>query len=106
MRKINQTTNILFLVAIAFFAKSILDKQAILALVGVFILVLAFFRRLVIKQSIATDLNEQVTSDDLVMRYLQEDPVLYVEMIVSYKRGNCEVLYEQNDGVLLYDHTS
>lgn len=106
MRKINQTTNILFLVAIAFFAKSILDKQAILALVGVFILVLAFFRRLVIKQSIATDLNEQATSDDLVMRYLQEDPVLYVEMIVSYERGNCEVLYEQNDSVLLYDHTS
>ena len=106
MKKINRTTNILFLVAIAFVIKAFVDSNPMLALIGIFIVAIAIFRYLLIKQA-SKDLEEDTNdSMDFVLRYLSKDETLYAQMIVAYKKGKCDVLYEESDGILLYDHTT
>lgn len=105
MKKLNQVINILFLVAIAFFVKAFIDKNVSLVLVGFLLLILGVFRKLLIKQAENIDDGIEYTGKDSIVRYLEKDEILYTEMLEVYRRGNCEILYEENDGILLYDHT-
>lgn len=106
MKKMNQVSNILFLVAIAFFIKAFLDKNMSLVLVGILLIILGMFRKLVLKQAENIDDEFDNVGEDSIVRYLKRDPILYAEMMEVYRLGNCEILYEENDGILLYDHTS
>lgn len=106
MKKLNQVSNILFLVAIAFFVKAFIDKNVSLVLVGFLLLILGVFRRLLIKQAENIDDGIEYTGKDSIVRYLQKNEILYAEMLEVYRRGNCEILYEENDGILIYDYTS
>ncbi len=105
MKKVNRTTNILFLVAIAFFIKSFLDKNATLAFVGLLVSALASFRFMLIRQASQMDMDDSATLDH-IMRYLNKNETRYAQMIVAYQKGSCEVLYEENDGILLYDNST
>lgn len=104
MKKLNQISNILFLVSAAFCIKAYLDKNIQLVFVAVLLFLLALFRRLVIKQAENIE-DETYTGEDSIIRYFKTDPALYAEMRTVYQRGNCDILYEENDGLLLYDHT-
>lgn len=106
MKKIRQTSIILFLVAIAFFVKAYISQNSTLALIGMFILVICISKEVLIKRYGNIDYNDDIVSDDFVLRYLKADPILYADMISVYKQGNCDLLYEENDGILIYDHTS
>ncbi|NCC55745.1 MAG: GNAT family N-acetyltransferase [Erysipelotrichia bacterium] len=61
---------------------------------------------MLIKQALAMYQEEDFTGKDMIVRYLNRDPILYAEMLEVYRRGNCDILYEEIDGILLYDHTS
>lgn len=101
MKKIQQSNSILLMVAVAFILKAFLDKKAILALVGLFIAFLSISRMFLFKKLLQDE--EEVTSDDMLMKYLKKDTRLYVDMIHLYQRGHYKILYEENDGVLMYD---
>lgn len=105
MNKLNRISNILFLVAIAFFIKAYQNQNMVLVLVGFLLIALAIFRRMLVKQAVNMDDGELYDGEDSIIRYLKKDPARYVEMLEVYRRGNCEILYEENDGILLYDHT-
>lgn len=106
MKKINQTTNILFLVAIAFGIKAYLDKNIMLVFIAMFVAGMALFRFLLIKQAMQDSEDTSEGSLDHVMQYLKGDETLYAQMLVAYQKGKCDTLYDESDGILLYDHST
>lgn len=102
MKKIQQSNIILLMVGAAFVIKSFLDKNAILSLIGIFIAFLGISRMLLFKKLLQEEDDSEI-GDDMLMKYLKEDPILYVDMIVLYKRGHYKILYEENDGILMHD---
>lgn len=97
---------ILCLVAIAFLYKAI-DSQNLAMGMIVFLLILLILSRWYIIKTLEKDDGKPVsTKSDFIYRYFEDDLFLFAEMKEVYRLGNCDVLYEENDGILLYDHTS
>lgn len=105
MKQIKRSFIILFLATIAIFIKAIQNKNTIMMLVGLLLVLLLLFRMLLFKKMVNIDSIElEVENNDFIHKYLQNPK--YKELYEIYKQGNCDVLYEENDGLLLYDHTS
>lgn len=105
MKKIKQTSIILWMVSVAFMIKSFQLKNMPLLVLGILLCVFGILRMRMIDKYMK-DLEDEATGEDSILRYLKKDPILYVDMIEIYQKGNCEILYDENDGILLYDHTS
>ena len=103
MKQIRRSNIILALVSIAILIKAVQNQNLMMGLVAFLLIVLFISRVLLFKKVMNTDIfDETYENTDFMHRYLKE----YKEMHEVYKQGKCEVLYEENDGVLLYDHTS
>ena len=103
MKQIKRSNIILALVSIAILIKAVQNKNLMMGLVAFLLIVLFISRVLLFKKVIKMDtLDDMYENTDFIHLYLKE----YKEMHEVYKQGNCEVLYEENDGILLYDHTS
>lgn len=100
-----QPSIILGLVAIALFIKGFTSGKMAMVAIGVLLILLSVSRTMLIKK-FSSEEYDDVDAPDMITRYLLEDPVLYVEMLEVYKTGNSEVLYAENDGILLYDNLS
>lgn len=105
MKKIQRSNHILLLVSVAFILKAFKDQNMILVLVGLFIAVLAITRMRLFNKVLLED-EEIIEYEDSIMRYLNVDPVLYADMIELYKRGKYTLLYEERDGILMYNERS
>lgn len=103
MKQIQRSSIILCMVSIALVLKAIQNKNSMMIVVALFLLVLAMGRFVMMKKLMVEDLESYDENTDFIHRYLKEDK--YKEMYAIYKEGNCDVLYEENDGLLLYDHT-
>ncbi len=101
MKKLNQTSHILYLVALAFFIKAYLDAKPILNLIGAMLLVMGIVRQCLLKK--AMSIEEEVNGEDSLIKRLKSDMPRYCEMLFLYQQGNCDVLYEEGDGILIYD---
>lgn len=100
-----QPSVILGLVAIALIIKGFTNGEMAMVAIGILLILLSVSRTMLIKKFSSEEYDE-VDAPDMITRYLLEDPVLYVEMLEVYKSGNGEVLYAENDGILLYDNLS
>lgn len=97
-----QPSIVLIMVAVAMFIKGYNDSIVALYAVGVFLLGIAAMRLLLFKkfQNMTYD---EINSDDQIGLYLKQNEGLYVEMYDAYKYREAELLYGENDGILLYD---
>ena len=100
-----QPSIILGLVAIALIIKGFTSGEMAMVAIGILLILLSVSRTMLIKK-FSSEEYDDVDAPDRITRYLLEDPVLYVEMLEVYKTGNSEVLYAENDGILLYDNLS
>jgi GNAT superfamily N-acetyltransferase len=100
-----QPSIILGLVAIALIIKGFTSGEMAMVAIGILLILLSVSRTMLIKK-FSSEEYDDVDAPDMITRYLLEAPVLYVEMLEVYKSGNGEVLYAENDGILLYDNLS
>jgi len=100
-----QASIILGLVAIALIIKGFMNQEIAMVAIGILLILLSLARAKLI-QTFSNESYDDIDIPDTITRYLQKDPILYVEMLEVYKSGNAEVLYGENDGILLYDKVS
>ena len=100
-----QPNIILGLVAIALIIKGFTSGEIAMIAIGMLLILLSVSRAMLIKK-FSNEEYDDIDTVDMITRYLQEDAVLYVEMLEVYTSGNGEVLYAENDGILLYDTIS
>lgn len=100
-----QPSIILGLVAISLIIKGFTSGEMAMVAIGILLILLSVSRVMLIKK-FSSEEYDDIDAPDMITRYLLEDPVLYVEMLEVYKTGSSEVLYAENDGVLLYDNLS
>lgn len=99
-----QTSIILLLVCFAFIYKGIRDAQTPMIVIGVFLAIYATIR-IVLLLTLSNVAQQEIAEDsDMTSRYLRANYERYIEMYILYKKGECEVLYEENDGLLLLSH--
>lgn len=97
---------ILSLVAIAFLYKAMDTQNLMMAVVVLFLILLIISRYFIIKLLSQDDKKSINRESDFIYRYFNEDPIHFCDMKEVYRRGNCEILYEEKDGIMLLDHTS
>ena len=102
MDKLKRTSNILLLVAFAFFIKGYLDADSIIVLVGVFVLVIALSHRFVLTKLVDQTDDLESLGDDIIVKELKQDLPHYVSLLYAYQE-NDELLVDLQDGLLLYD---
>lgn len=79
-----------------------INTDAVFAFAGILLMVMGIIRFFIIKNA-ANNRTEIIKSDDLIMKYLKQDCILYAQMIEAYSSDYCKLIYGENDGVLLYD---
>ncbi len=106
MKQIKKSSTILLITAIFCIFEGVNSNTPPILYLGIFLAILSAVRYLMVINFAknGNDLTSQ--DDDSVMRYLLKDEVLYADMIAVYKQDNCDVLYDETDGILLYEHTS
>ena len=105
MKQIKRSLIILGMVSIAIVIKAIQEANVVMGLVAFLLMMLLFSRILLLKKVMQEDMNMQYENTDFMHVHLQKRDA-YKEMYEVYKAGNCVILYEENDGILFYDHTS
>lgn len=105
MKKAQQANYLIGIVALAFLFKGITTPNVTFIFVGVLLLLLSVFRYLLMKQAAKVNVYKKMGKDS-ILRYFDQNQILYVHMKEVYKRGYCDVLYEENDGILLYDRVN
>ena len=106
MKQIQRSSIILGMVSIALILKAMQKQNAMMILVAIFLMIVALGRYILMKKLMVEESDVYDFSNDFIHTYFNEKQVLYVEMRELYRRGNCKVLYEERDGLLLYDHTT
>lgn len=106
MKQIKTSSIIFVLTGIACIVKGVSSNLSSVLYLGVCLILFGIIRY-VLLYKLSINANDVSSKDsDSVMRYLLMDKILYVDMIEIYKQGNCDVLYDELDGILLYDHSS
>lgn len=94
------------MVACAFVLKALQSDQMILLVIGIILGVFALLRMKLVDAYMKDVDDESIQGEDSITQYLKRDELLYADALVVYQKGNCEVLYDERDGFLFYDHTS
>ncbi len=106
MNQIKTSSLILGLTGIACSIFGIVDQIPVVLYLGIGLLLFSSIRFFLLTRLTSQPYEVINHDNDSVMRYLKQNRVLYIDMIEIYKQGNCDVLYDERDGILLYDHTS
>lgn len=97
---------ILALVAVAFLYKAIQTQNLMMGVI-VFLFILLIISRYFIIKLLSQDDGKPINNEsDFIYRYFSEELNHFCDMKEVYRRGNCEILYEENDGIMLLDHTT
>lgn len=105
MKQIKRSLIILGMVSIAIMIKAIQENNVVMGLVAFLLVLLLVSRVVLLKKVMQEDMSIEYENTDFMHVYLQKEK-RYKEMYETYKKGNCSILYEENDGILLYDHSS